>query len=734
MMAPLPPLRGRGKGIRRVQAAALTLGILAMAWLAGTVWQRSTLTAPRATAIVSDRHGAFLAQIGAQASGEEGYGYWPIDTVPPRVGAAILALEDHRFTQHWGVDPLAVARAVRSNMAHGHRVSGASTIAMQVVRLQHPESRSYAAKAVEAVSAMVMTARYGRDAVLRQYLRLVPFGQNSHGIAHAARWYFDKPVEDLSWAEIAFLSAIPQAPAAMNPAREAGCARAIERGRQALDRLHAQGVIGDVDYAQSLEDLAHLSPHGIEHRPSDSLHAILRLATILATGEPREQVHSTIDLDIQHRVTKLARDRLDSWVAQGARQVAAIVVDRDSLEVLAWVGSGRYGGGDSGAIDYAARARSPGSTLKPFIYAEALEQGAIAPTTILVDDADNGTGIDNADHRFLGPLLPRQALGNSRNVPAAKLVGRIGLERTHWFLSRLGLHDENRPAERYGLTLAVGGLPTGLDRLVDAYGALANDGMLKPLTWYRDQPVIDERRVLSRVSAAEVTNFLADPMARLPSFNRMGTTEYPFPVSVKTGTSQGYRDAWTVAYSQRYIVGIWAGRPDGRPMTGMTGSHSAALARDILLDLHGADGDGLADTTAPAPPGLHPVTLCASTGLPGNAGCDRQLTEYMPDARVQPVALLEPAKSTTGLHIASPRNNTRLLINPETPDALNTLPLRLNQASEGQIIWYVDGTPFRAANANDTVRWPLAPGEHKFQARTPDGSETSRIVTVTVQP
>jgi penicillin-binding protein 1C len=693
------------------------------------IWQRSTLASPRASSIVSDRHGVFMAQV--EGTGGTGYGYWPVDSVPPRVAAAMLALEDHRFNEHWGVDPLAVARAVRSNLASGHRVSGASTIAMQVVRLQAPEHRTYLAKAVEAASAIVMTARYGRDAVLRQYLKLVPLGQSSHGIAHAARWYFDKPVEDLSWAEIAFLSAIPQAPAAMNPARAEGCARAIERGRQALERLHAQGIIGDADYAQSLDDIAALAPHGVERRPADSLHAILEVSRLLQAGEALEQVRSTIDLGIQHDVTKLARDRLNSWTASGARQVAAIVVDRSTMEVLAWVGSAKYDATDSGEIDFATRSRSPGSTLKPFIYAEALDQGTIAPSTILADDPDNGTGIDNADHRYLGPLLPRQALGNSRNVPAAKLVGRIGVERTHWFLARLGLHDEKRPAERYGLTLAIGGLPTGLDRLVTAYGALANDGMLKPLVWYGDESLPDQHRVLSRLSAGEVTNFLADPMARLPSFTRMGSTEYPFPVSIKTGTSQGYRDAWTVAYSARYIVGIWAGRPDGRPMTGMSGSQVATLAHDIMLYLHGPDSDGLADIDPPAPAGLKPVTVCASTGqaVSGNAACDRQLTEYLPTT---PALIAATAPVSSELRIASPRNNSRILINPETPDALNFLALRLGKDATGPVVWYVDGHEFQPADASDTVQWKLAPGEHSFQARRPDGAG-SRTVEITVE-
>ena len=491
-------------------------------------------------------------------------------------------------------------------------------------------------------------------------------------------------------------------------------------------------MIGEADYAQSLQDIDHLAPKPMPHRAGEALHAILQLDAALRQGTPREQVRSTLDLGIQDRVTKLARARLDLWQAQGARQVALVVADRATMQVLAWVGSGRYGPADAGEIDYATRARSPGSTLKPFIYAEALESGAIQPTTILVDDADNGTGIDNADHRFLGPLLPRQALGNSRNVPAAKLVAHVGLDRIHWFFARLGLHDGARPAARYGLSLAVGGMPTGLDRVVAAYGALANDGMLRPLVWY-DGEVQTGSRVMSRLSAAEISNFLADPMARLPSFNRMGATEYPFPVSVKTGTSQGFRDAWTAAYSDRYVVGVWVGRPDGRPMTGMTGATSAALVHDVLINLHGADADGLHDTEPKPPQGLTPVTLCAATGRPGK-DCDRQLTEYVKaDTPLLPPIHVAQAAPPPRPRIATPGNNAHYLRNPETPELLNALPLRLASDGTGAVIWYADGEPLQTAQGEETIRWKLQPGRHVFQARRVCDDALSLPVSIEVE-
>jgi penicillin-binding protein 1C len=713
-------------------AASSAVALAALLAVSHSLWQRSTLVDPRPTTIVSDRHGNFLAQLGNDGGG---YGYWPVERVPDRVAAALLALEDRRFWQHPGVDPLAIGRALWANLTSGYRVSGASTLAMQVARMQHPESRSYLAKASEAATALLMTARYGRDAVFRQYLRLVPFGQSSHGIAHAARWYFDKPVEDLSWAEIAFLSAIPQSPSAFNPANPAGRARALERGRKALDRLRAQDIITAAEQAQAEADLDRLEPRAHPTRPPEALHAILHLDELVEAGPPAERITSTIDLDLQSRIATLARQRLDGLRAQGAQQVAVILADRRSLEVLALVGSGRYGTTDAGEIDYALRSRSPGSTLKPFIFAQALERGDIAPDTILLDAPDNGTGIDNADHRFLGPLLPRQALGNSRNVPAASLVRLSGLDRTYWFLESLGLHDEARPAERYGLTLSVGGLPTALDRLVTAYGAIANDGMLAPLRWYREQTLPGPHRVVSAETAALVTGFLADPMARLPSFARMGSTEYPFPVAIKTGTSQGYRDAWIAAYTDRYLLGIWVGRPDGRPMGGLSGATSAALiGRDILFDLYKDQADGLDDGSFRAPPGRLPVSLCAATGRPADGQCAQTLTEYLPADRAAPMPLPAAAESVHRLRVGSPLDHSTFIRNPEQPPGLAFLPLRLTADSgEGQIVWYVDGKPLQIADDRDTVRWPVEPGRHIIEARRPYGDGAARPIEVTVR-
>ena len=707
------------------------LGFLFFLLFACSVWRRSTFINPRPTSIMTDRNGVFMAQLGA---GPGGYGYWPVEQVPDRVAAAILALEDRRFWSHPGVDPIAVARALRTDLVHGRRVSGASTLAMQVARMQHPESRWLGAKVMEAATAVVMTARYGRLAVLQQYLRLVPFGQDSHGIGHAARWYFDKPVADLSWAEIAFLSAIPQSPGVYNPDNPRGLVRAKARARLALERLRQQGVIGPADYAEALDDLGQLAPRLYPDRERDALHAILEVAALSRDGPPVQRIHSTIDLGLERMVTAAARQRLAQLQADGARQVAVILADRASMDVLALVGSGDYGKRDDGEIDYALRWRSPGSTLKPFIFAQALDRGAITPGTVLLDAPDSGTGVDNADRRFFGPMLPEQALGNSRNVPAAALVRLDGLDQSHWFLAALGLHDDVAPAERYGLTLSIGGLPTELWRLVTAYGALANEGELRPLRWYVEQPEPDGKRVLTADTARTVTLFLSDPMARLPSFARMGSTEFPFPVAVKTGTSQGYRDAWVAEFTDKYVIGVWVGRPDGSPMDGLGGASSAALiGRDILMKLYATEADGLDDGNFPAPVGSKPVELCATTGMVvGPTGrCAEQLVEYLPGGVASEAV---PVRAPVALRIVAPLNRSDYILNPDAPVGLAVLPLRVNAGSgAAQVEWYVDGRAFQVANAGDTVEWPAVPGRHVFEVGLPFGAGRSKPVQVTVR-
>jgi penicillin-binding protein 1C len=713
--SPWPSPGGRGRRI-----SALFLLLTPPALLGIETAQDAHLQAPAPTPIILDRSGAFLAQAGHVADDRTEYGYWTTPP-PPRVIAATLALEDRRFWQHPGVDPIAVAHAAWSRL-HGGR-SGASTIAMQVARLQHPRPRTAWAKLVEAGTALALTARYGRDAVLAQYLRLAPYGSGSHGIGHAARWYFDKPAADLGWAEAALLAAIPQAPALANPRQPTGLARAARRAARALALL-------PLDPGQARRDLANLRPVPAPRRPDNTLQAALRLERLAreAAADPADpRLRATLDLRVQAGAMRHLRLHLAAWRTAGAQQAAVMVVRRETGEVLADAASAGWATRPGGAMDYSAASRSPGSTLKPFLYALALDDGTLSPSDVMADAPEGAGGIANADGDYLGPLLPRQALANSRNVPAATLLAHIGLERGFDMLRRAGLHRDAGPARSYGLGLAVGALPTRLDWLVRAYGALANDGMLRDLAWLQDQPAGPPTRLFSRDAARLVAAFLSDPMARLPSFPRYGPSEYPFAVALKTGTSQQYRDSWTVAWSSRYIVGVWAGRPDAGPMAGLSGARAAArLAQTVLLDLHGAGRTDLLASAFDAPAGRGASELCTGTGRPG--ACSQHLTEW-----VRPGAAAPPAP-VPHLAITEPQPDAHVWRNPDAPPALQRLALRATVVPPvEQVVWLVDGEPAAVAHPDQPFLWPMRPGLHRFQVRLPLQDAASRQVRVVVE-
>ena len=706
-------------------------------WLATEASSRAKLESPRASEIVYDRNGLFLTQIAHGAAGE--YGYWPLEKLPRRFVEATLALEDRRFYAHEGVDLLAVARAGWHNLAKRGRRQGASTIAMQVARMQNPSSRGIYAKVVEAASAVMLIHRYGHEAVLAHYLRLAPYGFQSHGAAHAARFYFDKPVEDLSWAQTTLLAAIPQSPSRMNLTRASGLKRAAARAARALDELRRQGVIDDVQVALAKAELAAMKPIIPPRRP-EALHLALRYAALaregkITTAPDDPRIRASVDYRLQEEIARLARRYLAGFRGAGARQVAVMVVERGSNAVLAEVGSARYGAADAGAFDFTRVTRSPGSTLKPFVYALAFERGALKTTDMLADVPEGASGINNADGVFLGPMSPRQALANSRNVPAANLLRRVGVEENFRFLHALGLHDIEAPAESFGVSMAIGALPTRLEKLMRAYAALADDGVLSDLVYAREQQRAPPRRVMSLDTARLITSFLSDPQARLPSFPRYGPLEYPFAVAVKTGTSQGYRDAWTLAFSKKFIVGVWLGRADAGTMKELSGaSSSARLAHAILVRLHGAKPGEIDAEGFPSPPERAPIDFCLKQDA--NGSCFETMREWLKPgeaaAPAPPRAAQAPLDDAPRLAIATPEQNTHIWRNPEQPPGLNKLALKLAPgAQDAQIVWYVDGAPFAVADADATAFWPLKPGEHKIQARLalrPGASRSVRII------
>jgi len=774
---------------RACARASAGLAALLLAALLLTAHQRARLVSPDPTLLLRDRHGAFLGEVGADDEGA--YGYWPVDPLPHRVAAAVIAIEDRSFWRHPGVDPRGVARAAVQNVSAGERISGASTLAMQIARMQRPGERTWRRKIVEATTALFLTARYSRAEILAHYLTIVPFGNRVQGIGYASRRYLDKPVQDLSWAETAFLAAIPQAPSTYNPYTRDGRARASERALRILALLHAEGAIDDAELSLARAELVDIAIPPRRPRPQEALHAVLRLESTPRDARPHLDplgeslgdplVHTSLDLTLQRELTWLLGERVAGWADRGAGQGALMVVSRETGEVLAAVGSTDYDAPLAGSVDFTRTPRYPGSTLKPLVYALALDRGTLSPTIPLDDLGHGPEGIGNADGRFLGPLLPRRALANSRNVPAVAVMKDVGLEASYAFFRTLALHEDELPVEHYGLGLAIGGMPVTLEQLVSAYGALANDGVQRELSWVRGE-AREGRRVLTEASARQVGLWLSDPMARLPSFPRMGFSELPFPVAIKTGTSEEYRDAWAVGWSEDYIVGAWVGHPDWQPMKQLSGYRGgASLVSDVMRLLHADKLDGTRDGSLPPPDGYTQAPLCALSGRAATDACDHVVTEWVAtapepceahqrwlvDARTGapahtgtperfrreavvvdlppryadwvsraglPRAPTDSGVAASPMAITAPMDGAQVMIDPEVPAEQATLALRAAVAPDvEQVVWYVDGEPYAVADHPFTLRWPLTPGEHRFQVRLPFGPERSPAVSVRVQ-
>lgn len=776
-----PRWRRFARTVSRVVLVGTFLGLILVTVLLWKSWNLAKLNQHEPTLILLDRHGEFLAQVRPKSLPKErGYGYWPVPDIPERVATALIALEDKDFWEHQGVDVGAAFRALWQNVSSGRRVSGASTLAMQVARMQNPGSRTYWRKGVEATTAFLLTQRYSREDILRQYLKLVPYGNQSHGIAHAARYYLDKPVQDLSWAEIAILSAIPQAPSIMNPFKLRGQIRIRKRAKFVLKLLREQQVITEAEHELAEFQVETTQFSHYQKRPKEALHAIFKLRDELRWADLKEQyveprIHTTLDLKTQALTTQLSKQFLRTFKRWGAGNIAITVTHPTTHEVIAWSGSTDYFNQQhDGSVDYIRAPRALGSTLKPFIYGYAMDQGTITPATVLEDLHTTAAGIVNYDKVFLGPVLPRQALANSRNVVAVELLRAVGLESGYEMFRDLGIHDDPRPARYYGLGMALGSIPSSLESLTEAYTAITNDGRVHPLRWHKHQPDRPSAPVLDQATAQLLTLFLSDPAARLPSFPRMGTTEFPFPVALKTGTSQGYRDAWTMAWSQKYLVGVWIGRPDGGPMNKLSGAGSAAaIAQQVMKKLHKDELAGLSDLDFPQPDGYVARKICSVNGRLAGGDCPRSYTEWFaPDSvpvdmdisrmiafdkrtgkiadsntpaewiEVRQIRNTSPQmyewlkmqeREQIELKISQPIDGQYLLIHPEMPPEHNTIAMRVKTTKPvKQVLWYVDGEPYATATDPFSVRWQLKPGQHTFQVGLPYRQERSQPVTITV--
>ena len=501
------------------------------------------------------------------------------DEVDPLYRRMLIATEDRRFALHFGVDPLAIGRALAQFAWHGHVVSGASTLTMQAVRLLGRRSRTLAAKVAESGEALALERRLDKNAILGIYLTLAPFGGNLEGVRAASLAYFGKEPAHLTPAEAALLVAIPRSPERLRPDRHPEAAR---RARDAvLRRMAAAGVILRTTLAEAAAEPVPIMRLAL---PLNAPH----LARAMRENNPRDAVvRTTIDPLLQSRVEALLRREAGTLDPQAT--YAAIVVDNRDRRVIAYVGNADFlASSRHGTIDMARAVRSPGSALKPFIYAMAFDRLIIHPETILEDQPRHfgDYAPDDFDGRFLGQITAREALQYSLNVPAVAVLDRLGPGKFTAALAAAGIRLKlPQPTTEPGLAIALGGDGISLFDLATLYVALSHRGAVAPLLTRLDQTEGPATSIFGPIAAWYVNDILTGappPPGMLPVEVRRARH-----LAFKTGTSYGFRDAWAVGYDSEVTIAVWAGRPDGTPMPGITGRTTAAPVVFKIADLIG---------------------------------------------------------------------------------------------------------------------------------------------------
>jgi penicillin-binding protein 1C len=485
----------------------------------------------------------------------------PPDKVDPTYLRMLMAYEDKRFYQHVGVDPRSMTRAVLQAIWNGRVVSGGSTLTMQVARLlEEGTTGKVGGKLRQMRVALALERRLSKDQILQLYLHLAPFGGNLEGVRAASISYFGKEPTRLTPAEAALLVAIPQSPESRRPDR------AADRAEAARNRVLARAVgEGALDPEEAEAALREAVPGLRKPFPALAPH----LADRARAEEPQVAAHRlTLDGDLQRKLETLA---LEAVEGRGERlQVAILVADHASGEILASVGSAGYQADlRQGFVDMTQALRSPGSTLKPLVYALAFDEGLGHPET-MIDDRPMAFGSyapQNFDKLYLGTIRMREALQLSRNIPVVELTDAMGPAKLISAMGKAGMQPVF-PGDQPGLAIALGGVGVTLSDMVQLYATLARGGVARPLSWRLDAEVPEGQRVVSDVAAWQVGDILAGlaPPPGAPS-NRL---------AYKTGTSYGHRDAWAIGFDGTHVVGVWMGRADGTPVPGAFGADVAA--------------------------------------------------------------------------------------------------------------------------------------------------------------
>ncbi|WP_157817984.1 penicillin-binding protein 1C [Candidatus Thiodictyon syntrophicum] len=597
---------------RSARYAVALVVVLALGWAGlGLIAAPLLVNRSNASCAVTDRAGKLLR---LSLTGDEKFRLWvPLEALPLELQQATLRYEDRWFYRHPGVNPFALVRAAWGSVAASGRRQGASTLTMQLARQRFRLiTHTLPGKLRQIGYALWLERHFSKDELLEAYLNLAPYGANIEGVGAAAWVYFHKPAAELSPDEARALVLIPQNPRSRAPLSPAGKGALQAAWRVAYGEDPGFERLG----FRRREDLPLRAPHFAER----------------VCGRGGEGLASTLDPTVQALAVELLNSFVRQHQAQGIRNAAAMVVQAPRMEVLAYVGSaGYFDRRIQGFVNGLKARRSPGSTLKPFVYALAIGQGLITPDTLLKDTAlrTGGYQPENFEGNYLGPLSATAALVRSRNIPAVALAAQLRRPTLYQFLRLAGLKPAREEAF-YGLTLALGGAEASMEELIGLYGLLANGGEYRALRWLRTDDGAGPRsapQLLLPPAAYLVRRMLeANPPPErsfgLRSFSRN------LPVAWKTGTSSGLKDAWALGLMGDWLAGVWVGNFDGAPNRHLVGRDLAGPLLFSILEAVGQEVPGDGSQPAP-PPGLKAVEICPVSGALRSPWCPHGKTGWI---------------------------------------------------------------------------------------------------------
>jgi penicillin-binding protein 1C len=573
---------------KRKKVIFLSIAVLLIAYI--FCLPRQLFDTPYST-VVTDRDGELL---GARIAGDEQWRFPPCDTIPEKFGICLVEFEDRHFYIHPGINPLAIGRALIQNIKTQRIVSGGSTITMQLIRLSRKKGRTTGEKCLEAVLATRLEFRYSKKKILALYASHAPFGGNVAGLDAAAWRYFGRPANRLSWAESATLAVLPNAPAMLHLAKNRELLK--EKRNRLLKRLFDKGILDETTYELALDESLPGKPLAL---PQTAPH----LVDYFYLNRTGKQTVSTINKNTQLRTEAILERWRREFLRNNIRNLAAIVIDVKTNQVIAYCGNVLFNTDDSGnQVDIIQSERSTGSILKPFLYCAALQEGEILPRTLLPDIPVNINGFSpqNFNRQYEGAVPAAEAVSRSLNIPLVSLLRKYGVPKFYDFLKQNRIANLPKPAAHYGLSLILGGAEAKLGDIANAYATMARVLLGLEMSYYtlsfnniRENPSNQpESPPVSSGFQAGAAWLVFDAITEVNRPEQIDWKSLPSmqKIAWKTGTSYGFRDAWAVGVTPRYVVGVWVGNASGEGNPDLTGAKTAGPVMFDIFDFLPSSG------------------------------------------------------------------------------------------------------------------------------------------------